>query len=305
VQYQLIPLPSETLAQRRSDRTRSRGPDTSGVGASARAAALAIAIAMLCVVPAHAQDAAATVPAAPTAAASGTTAAAEPAADASTERLEVADAYLELHTGPGRGYPVFFVVPRGDFVEIELRRTDWYRVRTAGGKEGWVHRRQLETTLTAAGGAKSFRDVLVDDYLRRRVELGAAWGQFDSAPMLKVWTAFRFTDTLSIEGTIGQVQGSFSGTDFWHIGINAEPWSEQRLSPYLGIGVGKFKNVPNQSLVDASTTNANLAHATAGLRYYLSDRFVARVDYTLYTAFISDNDTTEYDAYTIGLSFFF
>ncbi len=260
---------------------------------------------MLCVVPAHAQDAAATAPAAPTAPASGTTAAAEPAADASTERLEVADAYLELHTGPGRGYPVFFVVPRGDFVEIELRRTDWYRVRTAGGKEGWVHRRQLETTLTAAGGAKSFRDVLVDDYLRRRVELGAAWGQFDSAPMLKVWTAFRFTDTLSIEGTIGQVQGSFSGTDFWHIGINAEPWSEQRLSPYLGIGVGKFKNVPNQSLVDASTTNANLAHATAGLRYYLSDRFVARVDYTLYTAFISDNDTTEYDAYTIGLSFFF
>jgi uncharacterized protein YgiM (DUF1202 family) len=262
---------------------------------------------MLCVGPAHAQDTAATTPAAPTAPVSGTTATAatEPAADASTERLEVADAYIELHTGPGRGYPVFFVVPRGDWVEIELRRTDWYRVRTAGGKEGWVHRRQLETTLTAAGGAKTFRDVLVDDYLHRRVELGAAWGQFDSAPMLKVWTAFRFTDTLSIEGTVGQVQGTFSGTDFWHIGINAEPWSEQRLSPYLGIGVGKFKNVPNQSLVDASTTNANLAHATAGLRYYLSDRFVARIDYTLYTAFVSDTDTTEYNAFTIGLSFFF
>jgi uncharacterized protein YgiM (DUF1202 family) len=262
---------------------------------------------MLCVVPAHAQDAAAAVPAAPAAPAASTpaTAATEPAADASTERVEVADAYLELHTGPGRGYPVFFVVPRGDFVEIELRRTDWYRVRTAGGKEGWVHRRQLETTLTAAGGAKTFRDVLVDDYLHRRVELGAAWGQFDSAPMLKVWTAFRFTDTLSIEGTVGQVQGTFSGTDFWHIGINAEPWSEQRLSPYLGIGVGKFKNVPNQSLVDASTTNANLALATAGLRYYLSDRFVARIDYTLYTTFVSDTDTTEYNAFTIGLSFFF
>lgn len=217
----------------------------------------------------------------------------------------MADPYLELHTGAGRGYPVFFVVARGEWVEIVLRRTDWYRVRTAGGKEGWVHRHQLETTLTAAGGTKSFRDMLVDDYLRRRVELGAAWGRFDSAPMLKLWTAYRFTDTLSVEGTIGQVQGTFSGTDFWHIGLNAEPWSEKRLSPYLGIGAGKFRNVPNLSLIDATKTNANLAHASAGLRYYLSDRFVARADYTLYTAFVSQERSKEYRALTIGLSFFF
>lgn len=221
------------------------------------------------------------------------------------ERLVVADPYLELHTGPGRGYPVTFVVSRGEWVEIELRRTDWYRVRTAGGKTGWAHRRQLETTLTAAGGAKSFRDVLVDDYLRRRAEMGAAWGQFESAPMLKVWTSYRLTDTFTVEANVGQVQGTFSGTDFMHVGINAEPWSEQRWSPFAGIGIGRLSNVPNQSLVDATNTDANLAMATVGLRYYLSDRFVARIDYTLYTAYVSDTRSTEYRATTIGLSFFF
>ena len=46
-------------------------------------------------------------------------------------------------TGPGRGYPVFFVAARDEWVEIELRHTDWYKVRTAGGKLGWVHRSQL------------------------------------------------------------------------------------------------------------------------------------------------------------------
>src|SRR5205085_51859 len=64
------------------------------------------------------------------------------AADAPLERLQVTDPYLELHTGPGRGYPVFFVVAREEWVAVELRYTDWFKVRTDAGKEGWVHRRQ-------------------------------------------------------------------------------------------------------------------------------------------------------------------
>jgi uncharacterized protein YgiM (DUF1202 family) len=232
-------------------------------------------------------------------------AAGTPPPDDTSERLVVADPYLELHTGPGRGYPVTFVQARGEWVEIELRRTDWYRVRTAGGKTGWAHRSQLESTLTAAGQTKSFRDVLVDDYLQRRVEMGATWGKFESAPMLKVWASYRLTDTFTIEGTVGQVQGNFSGTNFAQVGINAEPWSEQRWSPYAGVGIGRLSNVPNRSLVDAVNTSANVAEATVGLRCYLSDRFVARIDYTLYTAYVSDTRSTEYRATTIGLSFFF
>lgn len=227
------------------------------------------------------------------------------AADAPAERVQVSDAYIELHTGPGRGYPVFFVVPRYEWIEIELRHTDWFKVRTSGGQQGWVVRQQLETTLTEAGGSKTFRDVLLDDYLRRRLELGAAWGRFESEPMLKVWTAYRVSDTLSVEGTLGQVQGVFSGSDFWHVGLNAEPWSDQRLSPFFGIGMGKFKNIPNASLVSAVTTDVKMANAALGLRYHLSDRFVARVDYTVYTAFLADTRAGEYRAFSAGISFFF
>jgi uncharacterized protein YraI len=221
------------------------------------------------------------------------------------ERLQVVDAYLEMHTGPGRGFPVTHVVQRNDWVEIVLRRTDWFQVRTEGGKEGWVTRAQLERTLTAAGVGKTFRDVMVDDYLSRKVELGMAWGQFKSESMLKLYTAYRLSDTLSIEGTIGQVQGQFSGTDIWTIGLNTEPWSHQRWSPYFGIGVGKFKNLPNSSLITAIPVNVTMSHATAGLRYYISDRFVARLDYTIYTSFLEDTRYGEYRATTIGISFFF
>ncbi len=123
------------------------------------------------------------------------------------ERLQVTDPYIELRTGPGRGFPVFFVAPREQWIAVELRRTDWYRVRTEDGKVGWVHRQQLETTLTQAGSTKTFRDIVVDDYLKQRVQVGAAWGQFDSQPMLKIYASTKLSDTLTFEATTGQVQG--------------------------------------------------------------------------------------------------
>ena len=230
---------------------------------------------------------------------------ARPAGDANAERLQITEAYIELRTGPGRGFPVFFVAGRDEWIEIELRHTDWYKVRTDGGKIGWVSRQQLESTLTAGGARKSFRDILLDDYLTRRVQMGVAWGRFKSETMLKLWSSYRLSETLSVEGTLGQVQGVFSGTDFWHVNLLAEPWSDRRFSPFAGVGFGKFKNFPNQSLIGAQTTDAKLAGGVIGVRYHLSDRFVLRADYSLYTAFVADTRSLEYRAFTAGLSFFF
>ena len=230
-----------------------------------------------------------------------------PATDATltSERLTVADPFLEMRTGPGRGFPVFFVVARGQAVVVELRHTDLYKVRADGGQLGWVHRSQLESTLTAAGSSKTFRDIAIDDYLARRVQFGGAWGRFKSEPMLKLYASYKLSDTLSVEGNLGQVQGVFSGTNFWHVSLHSEPWSDQRLSPFFGVGVGQFKNFPNQSLVGATITDAKLAHAIVGARYHLTDRFILRADWALYTAFVSDQRSTEYRAVTAGVSFFF
>ena len=63
-----------------------------------------------------------------------------PAVSAAREYLQllVAQPYLELHTGPGRGYPVFHAVPRDESVDVLFRRTDWFKVRTERGVEGWA-----------------------------------------------------------------------------------------------------------------------------------------------------------------------
>lgn len=224
---------------------------------------------------------------------------------ASVERLRISDPYIELHTGPGRGYPVFFVVAREDWISIELRHTDWYKVRAEGGQLGWVHRSQLATTLAENGERKRFRDIVLDDYLRRRVEMGASYGRFQGEPVLRLWGAYRAADSLSVELGLSQVQGVYSGSSLWQLNLMSEPWYDQRLSPFAGIGIGRFSNVPNLSLVDNPRTSASAANATLGLRYHLSERFVLRADYTLYSVFLNDNRSAEYRALTAGLSFFF
>ena len=65
----------------------------------------------------------------------------------------VAEPFLELHTGPGRGFPVFHVVDRGQHIEVLKRRTDWFQVQTDRGVRGWVKLAEMRATLDTAGSA--------------------------------------------------------------------------------------------------------------------------------------------------------
>jgi len=221
------------------------------------------------------------------------------------ERLVVDGPYIELHTGPGRGFPVFYVVARHEWIEVVMRHTDWYRVRTESGREGWVDHVQLESTLTEAGGRKTFRQVLLDDYLKRRLEFGGAWGHFSSEPMLKLWSTYNITENLGAELTFGQVQGQYSGTDFWHLDLLLQPWAEKRVSPFFGVGLGRLNYAPNASLVGAIPINSNSANAMVGVRVHVTDRLIARLDWTAYTSLVSSSQTAQFHALTAGLSFFF
>ncbi|MEY4764710.1 MAG: hypothetical protein RI907_1383 [Pseudomonadota bacterium] len=221
------------------------------------------------------------------------------------ERLQITEPYLELHTGPGRGYPVSHVVMRHEWVVVELRHTDWFRVRTDKGVVGWAVRDQLASTLTASGVQKTFRDVLVDDFLRRRVHMGVGWGRLEGEPLIKAFAGVRLSESLSVEAALSQVQGKFVGMDEWHLDLVAEPWSDQRWSPFVAVGVGRFKREPNASLVNDTTLRAKQGHAALGLNWHISDRFIARADWGLHTVYYTDTLTNEYRAWSLGVAFFF
>lgn len=73
------------------------------------------------------------------------------AAFAQVVEIEVREPFIELHTSPGRGYPVFDVAERGERVQLLKRRTQWFKVRTSRSGEGWVSQEQMTNSLKAAG----------------------------------------------------------------------------------------------------------------------------------------------------------
>src|SRR5688572_28719502 len=70
-------------------------------------------------------------------------AAKEAAAQEKLLQVFISEPYLELSTGPGRGYPVFHVVERDASVDVLFRRTDWFKVRDEQGVEGWARANDL------------------------------------------------------------------------------------------------------------------------------------------------------------------
>ncbi len=221
------------------------------------------------------------------------------------QRVQVQDPYMDMHTGPGRGFPAVQVVERGEWVEILMRKTDWFKVRTENGKEGWVVRSQMEKTLTGAGVRKNFRDVLMDDYLNRRLEVGFAAGRFDGDPSLSVRSSYRFNNFIVGEFNLSQVSGVFSSSRIVDLSLQIAPYSDNRFSPYFNLGFGHFKNEPKAPLVNALDTSATTAVVGVGLRVYLTRRFIVRADFKNYIVMIDTDRNEEFQQWLTGFSFFF
>ena len=221
------------------------------------------------------------------------------------QQVQIVDPYLEVHTGAGRGFPVFFVVERGESVTILKRKTDWFKVRTPAGIEGWVSRNQLENTLTDAGIGRTFRDILVEDYLARRLEIGFAGGTFENDPLVLVRVGVRLTPNLLAEISGGQTTGDFSSSTLYHVNILSEPFADKRIAPYFTLGAGRFRNIPNTTLVGAQDVSSFSTNAGLGIRTYLTRSFIFRVDFKTHLIQVGDNRTDTYREWSAGFSSFF
>ena len=98
--------------------------------------------------------------------------------------------YLELHTGPGRGYPVFNVVDRDASVDVLKRYTDWFKVRTTTGVEGWASAHDMEQTVLADGTHFHYDVGDSDAYTSHRFEAGAFfYGDYGGASAMSLYGA--------------------------------------------------------------------------------------------------------------------
>ncbi len=217
----------------------------------------------------------------------------------------VAEPFLELHTGPGRGFPVFHVVDRGEAIEVVMRRTDWFQVRTRKGIEGWVKLDQMRTTLDSAGEPTAIDEPTADDYAGRRWEAGLQLGQLDGANVISVYGGYHFTRNLSAELHVGEVTGAFSSGWLATADIVHQPFPEWRVSPYATLGTGLIHVQPRATLVQTPDRTDQVGHVGLGLRMYVTRRFMLRGEYNSYLTFTSRDDNEGLDEWKAGFAFFF
>lgn len=217
----------------------------------------------------------------------------------------VQDPYIELHTGPGRGYPVFYVAGRGDEISILKRRTDWFKVRAPRGEEGWVYRDQLVDTLDLNGEPIDVPGYTLEDYAARRWEVGALYGDFGGANVTSAYGGYFLTENLSVELWISDVLGRFSNSQLVNANIVHTFYPQWRASPYFTLGAGSIHTEPKATLVATIDRTDNVAHAGIGVRAYIGRRFMFRAEYKTYVVFTSRDDNEEIREWKAGFSFFF
>lgn len=220
-------------------------------------------------------------------------------------QAEIAEPYIELRTGPGRGYPIYYVVDRGARIEVLKRRTDWFKVRGPGGREGWVTREQLQRTLTLAGAPTRIHEPGIGDFSARRWELGVLGGDFGGANVLSVLGGYAITENLSAELSFSQALGNFSDSRMVNVNLLAHPFPAWRVSPFFTLGTGMIQTEPRVTLVQAEDRRDQIGHVGVGVRAYLTRRFVLRAEYRNYVVFTSRSENEEINEWKAGFSVFF
>ncbi|MDZ7668830.1 MAG: SH3 domain-containing protein [Gammaproteobacteria bacterium] len=217
----------------------------------------------------------------------------------------VADPFLEMHTGPGSGYPVFYVAAENDEIVVLKRRTNWFKIRGPRDKEGWVHIDQMRSTLDLEGRAIEFGERGLDQFTQRRWETGMSGGDLGGARTLSGYVGYSVTPNIVLQLEATQILGDFSDGIMGTANILMYPFPEWRVSPFFTIGTGIIRTEPQTTVVQAEDREDEIVHAGAGANLYLSDRFILRVEYKRHTVLTSRDDNEEIDQWKAGFSVFF
>ncbi len=222
--------------------------------------------------------------------------------------LTISDPYIEMRTGPGNRYPIFNVEDRGKTIRILQRKTNWFQVQSENGKQGWVHKQQMQNTLLPSGSQLQFSEQDRSAFEQRKWEIGALTGEIKNAPLLSVYGGYAFTKNISLELELEHSVGNVSSSDLARLSLLMQPFPEWKYSPFFTLGAGAIQVKPNATLIDPADRNNALSQVGFGLKTYLARRFVLRLQLNQLVIFSANNEEDQNEELTewkIGFAIFF
>jgi hypothetical protein len=218
--------------------------------------------------------------------------------------LVVAEPFIEMHTGPGRGYPVFHVVEHGETVEVIKRKAGWYKLRSADNKTGWTRATQLAHTLKPTGIPVDLPEVSRGDYLKSHWLAGFSAGQLEGANTVSLSAGYRPLSWAGLEIEGGKIFDESVTSDFYGASFLVEPRPHWFISPFFSAGIGKFSFNDRQKVLVEDGGSSDYVSIAAGAGYYIVRNLVVRAQYRRYSV-STDGDDTWLNGWTVGLSAFF
>jgi hypothetical protein len=212
--------------------------------------------------------------------------------------------FLEMHSGPGRGFPVVYVVGRDEVVTVLYSRTEWYKVRAPQGQEGWARRSDLALTKLAIGrtGADPALPAV------RHPSLG---------------TGRRLRGVQSPEP--GHHLGRFRAHRQPRRGVRRAAGARHHRQPlhrqfgnaphlHPGVALVFADGGHRRRATSISTTRSRpsrcrpatiMVYVSLGARGFITRRFMWRADWRKYVVFTNQNQNEEPEEWKFGLAVFF
>lgn len=219
-------------------------------------------------------------------------------------QVKVDASFVELHTGPGRGYPVFHVVERDAPLTLLFERAGWLKVETVRGRVGWVPREALLDTRDGTGAPPALA-YSSDEWQNHRWQATLLGGGYDGASSLGVAMGYRFTENLTAEAMYFLASGNFSNNKVLELNLQHQLFPVWRLSPYVMLGTGRATIEPRATLVRPENRKENYAQGGLGLKFYLARGFVLRTEYRSYVLFTEENQNRNIEEWKLGFSVLF
>ncbi|QBF81349.1 hypothetical protein EXU30_00530 [Shewanella maritima] len=211
--------------------------------------------------------------------------------------------FIELHSGPSKGYPVEHVIEQGDQVEVILKRTSWYKVKTRSGLEGWFHEDALQS-LAHQGETVAIAPKMYP-FAERDSEFGIMYGDLEGANYLGVYADYAFSDVFSAELTFAKAFGQNSDSTLYTGMLLAHPFPNWYVVPYLGVGGGYIQIEPHSIIADAHDRQHTLMTSALGVKYPFTRNFIIRAEYNLSLALTDRDVNEEIETWKIGFSVYF
>ena len=218
--------------------------------------------------------------------------------------LQIEVPYIELHSGPGIGYPVLNVIEKGELVEVLVKRTSWLKIKDQRNNIGWLNQNDL-FGLTQQGKKIVQSELTSIDFQMRDYEVGVMYGDFEGADFYNIYLNYTLSPVFSAEVSAGKAQGKISDSDLFEVMLISQPFPELVVIPYFGVGGGLINTKPHSVLADSENRQDTLMAAAIGLKYHLARNFLVRAEYKYSLVLTDRDDNEEVQAWKLGFSVFF